>query len=75
MKEVIWGFIHGEGTIECSCDACCNTYDYEFDNGYPDFKDCQEEIKEYGWFSKYINGDWYDFCSEECYRKWLSKNR
>lgn len=77
MKVLIWGFTRGEGTIECACDNLkCNTnFDYEFDNGYPDWKDCQDKLKTYGWISRKIDGEWYDFCCPECYQEYLSSKK
>lgn len=50
-KEVEWGVIHGEGAICCECDQCGDTYDYDFDDGYPDYRGCQDELKTLGWMS------------------------
>lgn len=70
-KNIDWGIIHGEGTIECECDQCGTGYSYDFEDSYPDFKSCQEELRESGWISRKINGEWYDFCCEECYHKYI----
>lgn len=73
MKDIFWcGY--GEGTIECYCDECQHLFEYEFDGGYPDFKDCQNELKDYGWLAKYIRGEWYDFCCQECFENWKKKH-
>lgn len=64
-KEVEWGKEQGEGAIVCTCDACSNTYEYEFYDG-PDFKACQSELRREGWSSRNIDGEWYDFCCEAC---------
>ena len=73
MKDIIWGIIHGEGTILCECDECGNSYEYEFEDGYLDFKDCQETIKGLGWLSRRVNNTWYDFCCVECHKKFIAK--
>lgn len=77
MKEIDWSFIHGEGDIVCYCDYdnCGNEHNYPFDDGYPNFKACQEELKDMGWLSKYIDGNWYDFCCEKCYYAWIKKHK
>lgn len=72
-KEVDWSVIHGEGTIECDCDMCGSNYQYEFYDGYPDFKECQEELKKLGWVSRKINGEWCDFCCNDCLNKFMGK--
>jgi len=68
-KSVEWGIIHGEGEIVCVCDYCSNEETIPFDCG-PDFREAQREIESYGWFSRKIDGEWYDFCCEECYQAW-----
>lgn len=73
MKEIDWGFIRGEGTIICSCNNCGREYEYDFDDGYPDYKDCQKELNERGWLSKKIGDTWYDFCCERCYQEFINK--
>lgn len=75
MKELVWGLFHGVGTIECYCDLCSNSHDFEFEDGYPDFKECQEELKDMGWLSRKINDIWYDFCCEECFYQWIKENK
>jgi len=64
-KEIEWSTVHGEGDIICKCDHCVTEYNYGFEDG-PDFKSCQEELKEEGWVSRKINGEWKDFCCKEC---------
>ena len=75
MKDVEWSMYHGEGTIECYCDNCNKNYSYEFFDGNIDFRDCQEMLKEDGWISRKIDGEWYDFCCEECYYSYIKKNK
>lgn len=60
--------------IICECDNCNNYYEYDMvEINYPDFKDCQEELRREGWISRKIDGFWYDFCCEECYRDFMKK--
>lgn len=75
MKEVMWGFTFGEGTIECECDNCGQSFVYEFYDNFVDFQGCQEEMKSEGWKAKKIDGDWYDFCCEQCYYEWIKKHK
>lgn len=75
MKEVDWSLIHGEGEIVCNCDQCGNEYRYEFYDGYPDYKDCQETLKGMSWLSRRISDEWYDFCCEKCYYDWIKQNK
>lgn len=70
-KEVEWGVIHGEGTIYCECDECGSTYEYEFEDGNVDYRECQAELKEEGWISRNIDGEWYDFCCLECFKNFM----
>lgn len=71
-KDIEWGFIHGEGDIICECDQCGANEVYEFENG-PDFSGCQEYLKENGWVSRKIDGEWHDFCCQECLQKFLKE--
>lgn len=73
-KEVEWGYIHGEGDIVCECDQCGEGERIPFDYG-PDFRAAQEELKIYGWVSRKIDNEWYDFCSEQCYYDWIKENK
>lgn len=75
MKQIEWSLIHGEGTIECYCDQCDHNYSFEFEDGDIDYKACQEELKSYGWISRKIDGQWYDFCCEDCYYKYIKENK
>jgi hypothetical protein len=73
-KGVEWGERHGEGSIVCECDQCGEQELIDFDDG-PDFRAAQEELKEMGWISRKIDGEWYDFCSEACYYDWIKENK
>ncbi len=70
-KEVEWGLIHGEGEIVCTCDQCNADYSYDFDDGYPDYRAAQDEIRSMGWVSLKVGNEWYDFCSQECKQKFI----
>lgn len=71
-KEVEWSSIHCKGEIVCTCDQCYGEERIGFEGGYPDFKASQAELKAYGWVSRNIDNEWYDFCSEECYYDYIN---
>ena len=71
-KSISWGITHGSGTIVCECEQCGNEVTHDFEDG-PDFTECQETIKSFGWISRKINGEWYDFCCYACYKKFEAK--
>ena len=76
-KYTDWSAIHGEGEVVCECDNCGYEERIEFDNGYPDYKEVQEELRSMGWESRKIGGEWGDYCCSECldsaYRKFRKK--
>ena len=74
MKDVAWGVIHGEGTIICKCDQCGRKEEYEFDDGYPDFKTFQKYLFGKGWKSAQIFGEWKDFCCEDHRNQFIKNN-
>jgi len=74
-KEVEWSRIHGEGEIVCTCDQCYDEERIEFEDGHPDFKAAQAELKGIGWVSRKIDNEWYDFCSEQCYYDYIKENK
>lgn len=74
MKEVSWSEIYGEGTIVSNCDQCSSCEEYEFEDGYPDYKSAQAELRDIGWTSTKVNGEWCDFCSEECRNQYIKDN-
>lgn len=62
--------------IICLCDFCDNKESILYED-YPDFRYAQQEIEDIGWFSKKVDGEWYDFCCNECwqeFRKEYKKN-
>lgn len=71
-KDIDWGLAWGEGTIVCTCDKCGHYEEFEFEDG-PDFREVQDELKQRGWVSRKINGEWYDFCSKECYLAYVKQ--
>jgi len=55
---------------ECQCDEC--GYDITVDS--TDYTDVNRELKDDNWIIKKIDGVWYEFCSEECYKIFLGSN-
>ena len=49
------------------CEFCGDT----LGGGLLDFYESVEEKKNNGWLSRTIEGDWYDFCSDDCYKEYL----
>lgn len=53
------------GNVICKCDNCNQEKRVEF-NTYPNYKEVQQELRSMGWVSKKIDGEWKDFCCQEC---------
>ena len=47
-------------TFEVSCDGCDEVKDYEVECGWDEL---MQKIKEDGWISRKVNGEWQHFCS------------
>lgn len=73
-KQIEWGYRHREGEIICECDYCGEADAIYFNNG-PNFKIAQIELNNNGWVSRKIDGEWYDFCQEQCYYDWIKENK
>ncbi len=74
MKDVAWGITHGEDTIIARCDNCGKREEFDFDDGYPNFKQFQQKLFAKGWKSCQINGEWKDFCCEEHRNEYIRNN-
>lgn len=74
MKEIEWSPIYGEGTIVCTCDQCPNTGEHEFEDNHPDYGKFQNELFDNGWKAVQIEGEWHDFCCEECRNRYIKNN-
>ena len=48
---------------DCECDEC--GYDEIIDS--TDYSDINKKLRNDGWIIKNINGDWKEFCSQDCY--------
>lgn len=53
------------GEIWSTCDECGAEEVYHFHEGL-DYKAAQEHIKEQGWSSRMVKGNWKDFCCDDC---------
>lgn len=51
------------------CDNCSHT----IGGGIYDFDESLEMRKAEGWISRKFDGEWYNFCSEECLNDWMRK--
>jgi hypothetical protein len=65
-KTCIWNEEFGTGgKLDCKCDQCGKSVVIKFTK-HPDYKGAHEKLKKKGWFARKC-GDWYDFCSDECF--------
>lgn len=75
-KEIVWGIIHGEGDIVCTCDNCKSEEWFQFEDGCFDFAEVSKTLKEdYGWLSRKIDWVWRDFCCDNCHKEFLEKRK
>jgi ribosomal protein L31 len=65
MKHIDYKFEN----CTCVCDEC----DYETTIDSTNYSDINEELRDNGWITRKINGEWHEFCSEECFKKYLNK--
>ena len=56
------------GVLKCKCDYCGKQHNFKFKK-HPDYKEAQTKLKNKGWFARKLDGEWYDFCSDECFEK------
>lgn len=73
-KHIAWGEKFGEGEIVCACDGCGDVETIDFYDNDVDFKEAQSYIKSLGWRSMQVNGEWQDFCCEDCRNKFIRDN-
>ena len=57
-----WGF---------ECDQCGQTVG----GGIYDFDESLELRKQEGWINRKIDGEWYSFCCEDCYKEWIADHQ
>ena len=48
-------------TFEVSCDTCDEVQEYDCDFGW---EDLMKQMKNDGWVSKKVDGDWEHYCSD-----------
>lgn len=48
------------------CDNCSNAIHITYARNY---NQVYESAKESGWINRTIDGEWHNFCSEECYEE------
>lgn len=58
-------YTFGNMTVCCDAPNCTEEEIIEgFDNYPPSYSDANQELREMGWVSRKVNGEWLDFCSE-----------
>jgi len=54
-----------------NCEECGQT----LGGGLYDFEESKELIRQHGWISRYVQGEWLNFCSKECLCKYREKQK
>ncbi|OPZ76640.1 MAG: hypothetical protein BWY78_01310 [Alphaproteobacteria bacterium ADurb.Bin438] len=54
-----------------SCDFC----EENIGGGMFDFNESMEMKKQDGWINRKHDGEWFNFCCEECYQEFLKEER
>jgi len=57
-------------TCEAQCDKCRASMTVDSTN----YTDIKEQLRNAGWIIKYIDGDWYEFCSIKCMKEFINNN-
>lgn len=74
-KTVIYNrHVVRDGEVICDCDGCNTQTILYFLYVSPGSKLINKTLKNRGWVQKKSSGDWYDFCSNQCYNNWLKEN-
>lgn len=60
-------YTFGTCTISCDREGCSSDIVNDGFDGYPDFMGAIDDARKEGWIIKRIDGDWYHFCSQECF--------
>lgn len=66
MKEIDYRF----DQVVVTCDQCGQgmvIYDTT------SYSEAQDVMRDEGWFSQNIEGEWVDFCSKDCYHEYLTE--
>ncbi len=56
-----------KGIATIQCDSCGEEIGNDGFDGKPDFMGVIDDARKEGWIIKKIAGNWYHFCSGECY--------
>ena len=68
-------YTFGTATVYCDCKGCPSERNIEgFDNHPPQFDEILAEMKDYGWVSKRLNGEWLHFCGAACCKNYLKES-
>jgi len=67
MKEIK----HDQAPGRCSCWVQCDQCDHAEYIPSSDFSAINKELRDCGWIVKKINGQWKEFCSNECFVRYL----
>lgn len=61
-------------SVMITCDECNDYIDYDFSyEERLDYDDLNDFAKREGYLSRKIDGEWCDFCCQECYQKYLAR--
>ncbi len=74
MKDIEWGEEYGTGDFSVTCDHCGDMEIGDFEDGFPGWKEIQEELRNEGWVSGKFSGEWLDFCCEACRTAYREEN-
>lgn len=63
-----------EGEAVYSCDCCGKEEKFRFFSEDIDSKAHRAKLRENGWITTKVNGQWKDFCSEKCRNVYIRKH-
>ena len=72
-RELLFtGYWEGDAVYSCDCPGCNESKIFSFDSDDIDSKLHRKILRENnGWITTKVNGEWRDFCSEECRNKFI----
>lgn len=74
-KQMIRTKPHDIPIIQYTCDHClCYDAMEALNDTIFDIEGVMKELEQCGWISRYIDGQKYDFCCEDCYLEAIKKN-
>ena len=66
------GYWEGDAVYSCDCPGCSEERYFSFDSEEIDSKTHRKILREKeGWITTKVNGEWKDFCSEDCRNKYI----